>query len=340
VGWMITLGSQLGLIPSSFGSGALGAISTGSYFGVGVLGILHARFRSRPALLLIWLVIPPAMAIAFLTGSKRFMLAPLMLAALGYYVVNRRVDTRWVVVGVGLVMVLYPVSQFWREIVLAGNQLRMADVLQNPARALSLISGFAATIDPGDYFFRGIQSTTARLDALGIVAVIVRDTPERVDFQGGWTLLHVPISFIPRIIWADKPILSLGQWITDNYGAGPDITSNTGSSWIGEFYLNFGYAGVIVGMGVLGAYFRFLHEIFFRVNTVPAQLSCLVVLWATCTTIEMNLIAPFNGVIFTLFLVLFGHMAARMFGGARPGANDDLAPAAQPTRSEFDSRPG
>lgn len=340
IGWTITIGSQLGFIPRSFGSGALGAVATGSYFGVGLLAILHARFRSRPAISLIWLVIPPAMAIAFLTGSKRFMLAPMMLAALGYYVVNRRIDLRWIVVGLGFVLVLYPISQFWREIVLAGNQLGMGDVLQNPARALSLISSFASTIDPGDYFLRGLQSTTARLDALGIVATIVRDTPGRVDYQGGWTLLHVPISFIPRVIWADKPLLSIGQWITDNYGAGGDIRSNTGSSWIGEFYLNFGYAGVIVGMGVIGAYFRFLHEMFFRVNTVPAQLSCLVILWATCTTIEMNLIAPFNGVIFTLFLVFFGHLAARMFGGARPGANDQLAPAAASVTSEFSPRLG
>ena len=340
LGWSITIASQLGLIPSSFGSGALGAVATGSYFGVGLLAILYARFNSKPALMLIWLVIPPAMVIAFLTGSKRFVLAPVMLAALGTYVVKRRIDSRVILVGIALLMIIYPVAQFWREVVLAGNQLGMADVLRNPGRALSLISGFMSNVDAGLYFQGGIQATTSRLDALGVVSVIVRDTPERVPFQGGWTLTHIPTSFIPRIIWPDKPAMAIGQWITDQYGSGPDIESNTGSSWIGEFWLNFGYPGVIIGMGVIGAYFRLLHEIFFRKVTVPAQLSCLVILWGTCTTIEMNMIAPFNGVIFAMFLVLGGHLAARLFGGARPIPATEVPVAQASITSDPDARAG
>jgi len=325
-GWMITLGSQFGLVPRSFGSGALGAVASGSYFGVGLLAIIHAKFKSKPALMLMCLLIPPAMAIAFLTGSKRFVLAPVMITALGYYIAHRRMDTKWIVGGVLLLMVIYPVAQFWRDVVLSGNQLGMVDVIARPGRAVSLISAFFANADLGLHFERGLQSATARLDALGVVTRIVADTPSRVPFQEGWTLAYVPISFIPRIIWPEKPVIMVGQWITDTYGGGPDIRSNTGSAWIGELWFNFGYPGVIVGMGVLGAYFRVLHEAFFRVLTVPAALSCLVILWSTCTTIEMNLIAPFNGVIFAMGLVLLGHVGVRLFGGARPLEETDPPP--------------
>ncbi|MEE3331768.1 MAG: O-antigen polymerase [Myxococcota bacterium] len=326
-GWFVTLGSQFGLVPRSFGSGALGAVASGTYFGVGLLAIIHAKFKSKPALVLIYLLIPPAMAIAFLTGSKRFMLAPIMVAALGYYIANRRMDTRWIVAGGLLLMVIYPVAQFWRDVVLAGNQLGMVDVLARPGRAVSLISAFLANADLSMHFEQGLQSATARIDALGVVTRIVTDTPGRVPFQGGWTLAYVPISFVPRIIWPDKPVIMVGQWITDNYGGGPAIRSNTGSAWIGELWFNFGYPGVIVGMGVIGAYFRILHEAFFRVFTVPACLSCLVILWATCTTIEMNLIAPFNGVIFNLMgPILIAHLGVRLFGGARPLKEEDPPP--------------
>jgi len=316
VGWVLTLASVMGVLPSSFGSGFLGSIASGSYFGVGLLAILAARHRSRPAVVLMWCLVPPAMAIAFLTGSKRFVLSPVMLAALGYYVVNRRIERRWVLLGASLLLVIYPLATFWREVVMVGNQLSMAQVLTNPGRAFSLVSAFLGNVDAREYFEAGIGATTARLDTLGILSVIVRDTPERVPFQGGWTLLHVPISFIPRILWPGKPQIAIGQWITDNYGAGPEIASNTGSSWIGEFYLNFGLPGVVVGMLVMGAYFRFMHEVFFKTMSVPALLSMIVILWCTCTTIEMNLIAPFSGLIFDLGLIVLGHWFIRSQGGA------------------------
>jgi len=262
-----------------------------------------------------WCLIPPAMAIAFLTGSKRFVLAPVMMAALGYFVVQRRIERRWIILGTVLIAVIYPVATFWREVVMVGNQLSMAQILSNPGRAFSLVSSFLGNVEAREYFEVGISATTSRLDTLGILSVIVRDTPERVPFQGGWTILNVPLSFIPRILWPGKPNIAIGQWITDNYGAGPEIASNTGSSWIGEFYLNFGLPGVVVGMIVTGAYFRFMHEVFFKTVSTPAYVSMIVILWCTCTTIEMNLIAPFAGLNFNLGLVLLGHWFIRSQGG-------------------------
>lgn len=334
VGWTITFASAFGLLPRALGSGFFGSIATGSYFGVGLLAILAARYRSRPAVLLMWCLVPPGMAIAFLTGSKRFVLSPVMMAALGYFVVNRRIERRWIVLGAALILVIYPVATFWREVVMVGNQLSMAQILSNPGRAFSLVSAFLGNVEAREYFEGGIAATTSRLDTLGIVSVIVRDTPERVPFQGGWTILNVPLSFIPRILWPGKPEIAIGQWITDNYGAGPEIQSNTGSSWIGEFYLNFGLPGVVVGMIVTGAYFRFLHEVFFKTMSVPALISTIVILWSTCTTIEMNLIAPFSGLIFNLGLVLLGHWFIRSQGGALLPTSDTELNVAGPIRVE------
>jgi len=319
MGWFVTVGGQFGLIPARLGSGALGAVATASYMGLGLLAIIVIRYRSRPAAMLILLLLVPTMVFAFFTGSKRAVLSPIACVGLGYLVCVRRIQLRWIVAGALLLITLYPTAQFYRQFVLAGNTLNLADVVTNPGRVLGLMSAFAGSVDPGDYIRVGIEASTARLDALGILSVIVRDTPTKVPFQEGWTLSYVALSFIPRVIWPGKPSMAVGQWVTDNY-ASPDgfIQSSTGSTWIGEFYFNFGIPGVIVGMLLIGMYFRVLHEVVFRSTTVPALFAGIVVLWSTCTTIEMNLIAPVNGVMFTAAPIVLAHVMVRTF--SRPAA--------------------
>ena len=330
-GWFVTIGGQLGLIPSRLGSGALGSIGTASYMGLGLLTIMMLKYRSRPALLLALLLLVPTMLFAFLTGSKRFVLSPVMCIALGYFVCVRRIQLRWVVLGAISLVMLYPIATFYREFVLRGYSVGLGDVITNPGRIIFLLSSFLASANFSEYLEAGIASSTSRLDALGILTVIVRDTPDIVPFQGGWTIGYVFVSFIPRIIWAGKPSIGIGQWVTDNYGSEGMITSNTGSTWVGELFFNFGFAGVVIGMLIIGMYFRILHETLFRSMTVPAMFASIVVLWATCTTIEMNLIAPFNGTIFTLVPVLVAHIAVRTLSQPNRPIGGPQSPVLQQT---------
>lgn len=311
-GWVVMVGGQFGLIPSRLGSGAIGSIAITAYLAFGLLAVLLVKYRSRPAWMLMMVLIVPTMLFGFLTGSKRAFLSPVMATALGYFVATRRVQARWIVFGLVALVLLYPLASFYRSFVLLGHSIGLADVITNPGRILTLMSAFLGNVDWQEYLETGVSASSSRLDALGILTVIIRDTPDRVPFQGGWTIGYVFISFIPRLIWPGKPPIGIGQWVTDNYvSEGGLIASQTGCTWIGEFYMNFGMMGVVVGMLVIGMYFRLLHETLIRSMTVPAMFATIVILWATCTTIEMALIAPFNGTIFTLGPVLAAHLAVR-----------------------------
>jgi hypothetical protein len=209
------------------------------------------------------------------------------------------------------IVILYPAAQFYRANVQGALQRRSVDVLSEPTEALGLISSFVSGVDFGNYVKAGVQATGKRLDLLGIVSVIVRDTPERVPFQGGWTIGNIFISFIPRILWPGKPEITFGRWVTANY-VGPS-TSSTGSSWVGELYFSFGFPGVVLGMLIVGIYFRILHTTFFGWGApIPAVLAAVVILWETCPAIEMNLIAPFSALFFALAPILLAHLAVRI----------------------------
>ena len=121
--------------------------------------------------------------------------------------------------------------------------------------------------------------------------------------------------------------------MTDTYGPGPEVRSNTGASWIGELYFNFGYAGVVIGMLILGIWFRLLQEHFFGPDaTIPALLMACAILEQTARTVGGSVSSPINGAIFTLVPVAFLHMVVQVLSspGRRPMGADGYAHSSIP----------
>jgi hypothetical protein len=88
--------------------------------------------------------------------------------------------------------------------------------------------------------------------SVGFIAHEVRES----GFLMGTTLDYVAFSFVPRLIWPEKPFVNRGRWFTYHLGMADSPESaktQTAQYAAGELYWNFGLPGVFVGMGVLGA---------------------------------------------------------------------------------------
>jgi hypothetical protein len=321
LGWAVYLAGQFGVLPKQAGSGVLGVIAGITTYGMALLMLLYLRYRSRLVLLMLWAAIPPTMAFNFFTGSKGFTLAPLAMVPITYAAVERRFRIRWAVGALLVLSLMYPVSNFYREVVLAGFTKRAVDVLRDPLGALQSMSAYASTFDPGQYLAEGLSMTSGRFDALGITSIIARDTPSRVPYQGGWSIGYIFIAYVPRVLWPGKPLLTCGQWVTDNYGAGliAGVRSATGPSWVGEFYFNFGMAGVIGGMFLLGVLIRMLHEsVFHQDAPVPARWLGVIFIFNGVLGLGGNLLTTVNTFVFNGGFVLGIHLLARSLGGTVP----------------------
>lgn len=333
VGWVLLVLFQLGLVPRQFGSGALGAILNSYFYGLALLMIVYLRFGSRQALLVLLVLLPASMIIGFLTGSKRAFLAPAAIVAFAHVVTQRRVRAFWIISGLLAVILIYPIAQFYRDVVQAGQVLSAAEVLQQPGRLVLLLSSFIAQANPLEYVEAGINATANRLNYLGILTLIVRDAGERVPFQGGWTIGLAFISFIPRIIWPGKPVTSIGQFVTDTFGSGPQIQSATGPSQIGEFYFNFGWPGIVIGWILLGIYFRAISEMFFRKDAPTISLLIAVVaLWATVPAFGGTLTNVISGLIFQAGYFGVLHVMVRVLLGTTVPSRRNEANVSLPFR--------
>lgn len=324
VGWALYVASAFGILPRRAGSGFLGAISNSTYMGIALLMLAYLRRRSREVLFVMLLLIPASMAFNFLGGSKTAVLSPPAVVAVAYIVVYRRIALRWVAAALALVIIIYPIAEFQRRVVLKENTQGIAYALMRPFETLSKLSRFATSWELGDYVSQGFKATSRRSDGLGILSVILRDCPSRVPFQGGWTLGYIALSYVPRLVWVDKPDMTTGQWVTDNFGGGPSIRSSTAPTWIGELYFNFGWPGIVFGMLFMGLFMRTLHEMLFLPNApVPTQIMAVVVLFAFPQTMQMALIGPINSVVFGALPLVFTHWMVRLLGGAPATASGD-----------------
>jgi hypothetical protein len=92
---------------------------------------------------------------------------------------------------------------------------------------------------------------------------------QRYGLQYGETMDSVTYAFIPRFVWPEKPWVTRGAWFSVYLGQGgkeEEATTATGQTAIGELYWNFGVAGVVLGMLLLGAAVGLLWRIS---GTVP-----------------------------------------------------------------------
>lgn len=94
---------------------------------------------------------------------------------------------------------------------------------------------------------------------LSKTAHYVNAFPEQIEYQHGRSLTVLLLAPIPRTMWPGKPVIAAGeeygrQIFSESGGVPPGI--------VGEMYLNFGPAGVALGMLALGIFLRTLYASF------------------------------------------------------------------------------
>ena len=82
------------------------------------------------------------------------------------------------------------------------------------------------------------------------------------DFFYGRTLVTWPTNLIPKLVWPNKPDVSLDRWVTRVvYGGTPEVDmAPLPPSLVGECYMNGGWIGIFLGAFAYGAGLKCLIE--------------------------------------------------------------------------------
>jgi hypothetical protein len=196
-----------------------------------------------------------ALLVIYLTlGRKELGITILAFPSLAYgYVKHRFPIKSFVALLLILVFVIFPLYNTFRY------QKKSLDASERLQRSVRQATHWQAD----EYVERSMGAFFSRTALITSVAAILKDTGRWVDFAKGRTLLLLPVGLlIPRFVWPDKPVLNVAKEFGQTFqlvGA-LDEETNIAPTMVGELYWNFQVPGVLIGMAVLGACYRWYYE--------------------------------------------------------------------------------
>ena len=113
----------------------------------------------------------------------------------------------------------------------------------------------------------GFSEFSARSWMASSLLPVLALVPNEVDFLNVSSYFGLLLSPIPRSIYPDKPVASLGQ-VAGEIFFGVDYGIPTEP--LGDAYWNFGIAGVIVIFIFFGFFHKYISEIFIKYSGQPA----------------------------------------------------------------------
>lgn len=246
-----------------------------------------------------------------ISGMKGLLLQNFLFVAIIVSLIQRRVRAGWIVTALLGAVLIYPFSNRYRQLV------------RQPGASITSFSGAMTAVGqaaagksaPGlnGPAQSGWTSTLNRLNLLTSFGLIFT-LGQRASMLKGearwWMIPYYP--FIPRFIWHSKPILNIGGKFSVALGAPP--TTSTAITYPGDLYMDFGLAGLLGGMFLLGVVAQWLTN---RVSGAldKRSLFIYVAIFLMFTDMENDYFSFWTGLIKNL--VILSAVALVVYGPRR-----------------------
>jgi hypothetical protein len=229
-------------------------------------GLLVAWLRNR----LVWwqkvyfiAVMLGISAVGLASGALAEIAFPMSGLAFLYCWERRRLPLGALLAG-ALILAPFQVSKFaYRETIRSPN----TTIVETPSLTKRLTDFLTITVD---MIKEGriqtddvVDAHEGRLDMLSIMSIVVEATPESVPYWDGYTYSDLIWHVVPRVLVPDKPALSMGQEFPRRYALIQwfDTETSYNLSQIVEFYINFGWIGVLLGMFLIGTLYAMVEHV-------------------------------------------------------------------------------
>jgi hypothetical protein len=280
---------------------SLGPLAMGLLY----LAYLQGRLPAAHALLFFGLALPLELLSRLISGALYEFFVAVVFLSLIYWQVRRRVP--WAVLaGSAVLFVLLNDVKFEYRGRVSRAGLETTDVVGKVATLADLLTERYVDFEraqPGDVTISSVN----RIGHIALFAYVVDATPGMVPYWGGETYAFLFASAVPRFLWPEKPVAGFGNEFGRRYQflhpRNFDTTINV--PWLAEFYINFGAAGVLVGMALVGIGYRFLIQKLSNPTSAPAEYVLGLSLVFQLFYSESNLALMWGGLLLT-FVSLYG----------------------------------
>lgn len=210
-------------------------------------------------------VVFAASLLALTFGYKEFAILPVLAWLIGQWAARKRVVSAGALAVVVIGAVFYVGIQAQRTAAVLGEDASFVPAVRRGLTEYDLATGTYLHKEGADIVYNAVAAVGNRLAGVDSLFVIDARTPSVLPFQGGRTLWQPALSTLPgtsSLLSPDFSSLSLGRYFTIRYwSARPDTdTSSQAVTIAGDFYLNWGSAGVIAGMLFFGLLYAAIDQ--------------------------------------------------------------------------------
>lgn len=249
-----------------YGAGVIGIISSLlAYVNVILWSIFWQNDKKERSLALPGLSLSLLLIFAILANSKGALLFPFLHILLTYYFARKRVPVMAIfVLAIFFFTFAYPVVQGFRYAI-------YFDLLdKTPFSFLSALSDYFfsfAWLDPAATP-EGERSLALGRGLFSYLAYIFKQAGDVVPYLNGSTYFEGMETFVPRLFLPDKVDMSTGHWTGQlfEHVAPDDLITNVSPTYMGEFYMNNGIFGLVIGMALLGVFSGLIDKWVFKAS--------------------------------------------------------------------------
>lgn len=292
--------------------GTRGILGLGQYATTGLilaqllqpLGILLFCYgwrisRSKILLLMLLAMLAIQVLLGFVIDIKGMALSGGSLVIVTIMLTEGRAPKLWIAGMMVFIYLAFPVFQAYRTVV-TGNGVARTEVIANLGKTLDAVLAAKEKVNSGR---ERAQTFLERLSLKASVQLIVNGTSNGIPFQNGYTLSPILSTFVPRLLWSDKPDIPTGRILNKEFHLSDQAETYISPSHLGEMYWNFGWTGVLLGMTLVGALCGWVA----RFNLAECRTVTRLLIFVT--TVDM-LIHGFESSVAAIYVVWLRSMAA------------------------------
>ena len=217
--------------------------------GILLLAYVYRVSRKAYTLPLIIAIVILQLALGFVADIKGMAMLAGVIVIVASVLIDGRLPKVWVAAALAFIVFGFPVLQTYRTAVRGDRGLTPTAVIQNFRKTLDIVLSAEKKVNEGP---DRAQTFLERASLKGSVQMIVERTGNGVDFQHGYTLTPIATAFVPKLLWAGKTEVLTGQLVNKAFHVSESENTYISPSHLGELYWNFGWAGVFVGMTIIG----------------------------------------------------------------------------------------
>jgi len=167
-------------------------------------------------------------------------------------------------------------KQSWRTALLSG------EVTGTPIEKIEAYGEHAAESIQNFEAGRGAMALASRLSSgIAYFSHVVRIVPAVVEHENGTLSWHaIRHVLMPRFLFPEKPDLGGDSWLVRKYAhlnvSGDESNTSVGLGYMAEFYIDFGFPGMLVPLFLYGILLGMMYRMLYRMSPSDSFFSAVV----------------------------------------------------------------